>query len=95
MESILARCAYDHPVHLVLRSTRHSWAHQFQSYIQAPEGRQRTERANRFQFQAGESHFPLGDLSVLVVAARGRSTRGTGVINGAGNYSFILTAIDG
>ena len=48
-----------------------------------------------FQFQEGNLNFHSSTYSWLVVSGSLAQYKGTGTINGAGNYNFILTARDG
>ena len=48
-----------------------------------------------FQFQEGNLNFHSTTYSWLVVSGSLAQYKGTGTINGTGNYSFILTARDG
>jgi parallel beta-helix repeat protein len=48
-----------------------------------------------FQFKAGDLNFHSDDYDWLVVAGKRAQFKGTGTINGEGEYKFILTAIDG
>lgn len=48
-----------------------------------------------FQFQAGGLNFKSVSYDWLVVAGARAQYKGTGAINGAGSYKFLLTAIDG
>jgi len=48
-----------------------------------------------FQFKAGNLNFHSSSYDWLVVAGARAQYKGTGKINGAGNYGFLLTAIDG
>jgi hypothetical protein len=48
-----------------------------------------------FQFHAGNLNFKSTSYDWLVVAGTKAQYKGTGTINGAGNYKFMLTAIDG
>ncbi len=51
-----------------------------------------------FQFQAGDLNFKNTSYDWLVVTGSGASRaqyKGSGTINGAGDYGFMLTAIDG
>ena len=49
----------------------------------------------RFRFQVADLHFQSESYEWLVVAGARAQFKGTGTINGAGNYGFMLTAIDG
>jgi len=48
-----------------------------------------------FQFKAGNLNFMSTSYEWLVVAGAKAMYKGTGTINGAGEYGFMLTAIDG
>jgi hypothetical protein len=48
-----------------------------------------------FQFKAGDLNFHSSSYDWLVVAGTKAIYKGTGTINGAGNYGFLLSAIDG
>ena len=48
-----------------------------------------------FQFKAGNLNFHSTSYDWLVVAGARAQYKGTGTINGAGDYGFMLTAIDG
>jgi len=48
-----------------------------------------------FQFQAANFNFHSTSYDWLVVAGARAQYKGTGTINGSGNYGFLLTAIDG
>jgi hypothetical protein len=47
-----------------------------------------------FQFQAGDLNFHSSSYEWLVVAGPKAMYKGTGTINGSGNYGFLLKAID-
>ena len=49
----------------------------------------------QFQFKAGDLNFHSSSYQWLVVAGARAQFKGEGTINGAGNYGFMLTAIDG
>ena len=49
----------------------------------------------RFEFHAGTLAFVSTNYEWLVVSGGKAQFKGTGTINGAGNYGFILTATDG
>jgi hypothetical protein len=53
--------------------------------------------STEFQFKAGDLNFHSNDQEwlVIVVAGARAQYKGTGTINGAGNFGFKLTAIDG
>jgi len=48
-----------------------------------------------FHFEVGELNFHSTDYEWLVVAGPLAQYKGTGTINGAGSYNFLLTARDG
>jgi PKD repeat protein len=48
-----------------------------------------------FQFKAGDLNFKSTTYDWLVVAGAKAQFKGVGAINGAGEYGFILTAVDG
>jgi YVTN family beta-propeller protein len=48
-----------------------------------------------FQFMVANLNFHSIDYEWLVVAGARAQFKGTGTINGSGNYGFLLTAIDG
>ena len=48
-----------------------------------------------FQFKAGDLNFHSDTYDWLVIAGHKAMYKGTGTINGAGNYGFMLSAIDG
>ena len=48
-----------------------------------------------FQFHAGNLNFKSTNYEWLTVAGARAQFKGTGTINGSGNYTFMLTAIDG
>jgi uncharacterized repeat protein (TIGR01451 family) len=48
-----------------------------------------------FQFKAGNLNFHSTSYEWLVVAGARAQYKGSGTINGAGNYRFMLTVIDG
>ena len=47
-----------------------------------------------FKFQAGDLKFKSTEYEWLVVAGARGKFKGSGTINGSGNYGFMLTAID-
>ena len=49
----------------------------------------------RFQFNAGDLSFQSTSYEWLVVSGRFALCRGTGTINGSGNYRFLLSSVDG
>jgi PKD repeat protein len=48
-----------------------------------------------FQFSVADLNFKSTSYDWLVVSGRKAQYKGTGTINGAGNYKFMLSAIDG
>jgi PKD repeat protein len=48
-----------------------------------------------FQFRAGNLNFKSASYDWLVVAGARAQYKGSGTINGQGDYGFILTAVDG
>lgn len=50
---------------------------------------------SQFQFRAGDLNFYSSSYEWLVVAGARAKYKGTGTINGSGNYDFMLSAIDG
>jgi hypothetical protein len=55
------------------------------------------EGETEFQFKAGDLNFHSStyDYGTLVISGHKAQYRGTGTINGTGNYKFVLTAYDG
>jgi hypothetical protein len=51
--------------------------------------------ATEFQFKVADFNFHSNSYEWLVVAGARAQYKGTGTVNGAGNYGFMLTAIDG
>lgn len=49
----------------------------------------------QFSFQAGDFQFESTSYDWLVVAGAKAQYKGSGMVNGTGNYGFLLTAIDG
>jgi hypothetical protein len=49
----------------------------------------------QFQFRVANLNFRSTSYAWLVIAGARAQYRGTGTINGAGNYDFLLTAVDG
>jgi hypothetical protein len=47
-----------------------------------------------FQFKAGDLNFHSDSYDWLVVAGPKAMFKGSGTINGAGNYGFMLSAVD-
>jgi hypothetical protein len=48
-----------------------------------------------FKFQTGDMNFKSANYDWLVVSGSRAQYKGTGTINGTGNYGFLLTAVDG
>jgi PKD repeat protein len=59
------------------------------------KGRSVPEGNTEFQFQVGNLNFHAHTYEWLVIAGPKATYTGVGTINGAGNYEFKLTAIDG
>jgi hypothetical protein len=51
--------------------------------------------ATEFQFKTGNLNFHSDSYEWLVVAGSKAMYKGVGTVNGAGNYGFLLSAIDG
>jgi hypothetical protein len=49
----------------------------------------------RFRFHTADLDFSSTDYQWLVIAGARAQFKGTGTINGSGNYAFLLTAVDG
>ena len=49
----------------------------------------------QFQFKVADLNFHSSSYEMLVVAGARAQYKGVGTINGAGNYGFMITAIDG
>jgi hypothetical protein len=47
------------------------------------------------QFQAGAVTFASTSMSSLVVSGQNAQVRGSGTVNGAANYSYLVTVLDG
>ena len=63
--------------------------------LQVQEGRDRADGQTEFQFQAGNLNFHSDGYEWLVVAGAKAQYKGTGTVNGAGGYGFMLTATTG
>jgi hypothetical protein len=48
-----------------------------------------------FQFKVGDLNFKSTSYDWLVVSCTKAQYKGTGTINGGGNYGFLITALDG
>jgi hypothetical protein len=48
-----------------------------------------------FQFRAGDVDFHSSSYDWLVISGARAQYKGTGTINGAGNFGFLLSAVDG
>jgi len=59
------------------------------------KGQSMPDGNTEFQFKAGDINFHSEDYEWLVVAGAKAQFKGTGTINGSGNYGFMITAIDG
>ena len=62
---------------------------QYKKGANAPTGN------TEFQFRAGNLHYSSTSYDWLVVGGQRAQYKGTGTINGAGSFGFILTAVDG
>jgi FtsP/CotA-like multicopper oxidase with cupredoxin domain len=49
----------------------------------------------QFKFQVADFEFHSATYQWLVVAGAKAQYKGTGIVNGTGNYGFLLTAVDG
>lgn len=58
-------------------------------------GRQTPDGSTEFRFQMGNLNFHSNDQIWLVIAGYKAQYRGTGTVNGAAGYNFLLTAYDG
>jgi hypothetical protein len=58
-------------------------------------GANQPDGSTEFQFKAGGLSFHSQTYEWLVVAGARAQFKGTGAINGAGSYGFLITAIDG
>lgn len=59
------------------------------------KGRNIPDGNTRFQFRSASLNFYSTDYEWLVVAGHRAQFKGSGTINGEGDYGFMLTAIDG
>ena len=59
------------------------------------KGQSTPDGNTEFQFNAGDINFHSENYEWLVVAGAKAQFKGTGTINGSGNYGFMITAIDG
>lgn len=59
------------------------------------KGAQTPHGQTEFQFKAANLHFKSSSYEWLVVAGARAQYKGSGTINGTGDYGFMLTAIDG
>ena len=59
------------------------------------KGATRPSGATEFQFRAAKLNFRSENYDWLVVSGARAQYKGTGTINGAGSFKFLLTAIDG
>jgi hypothetical protein len=58
------------------------------------KGKSRPGGNTEFQFKAGDLNFHSDSYDWLVIADHKAMFKGTGTINGGGNYSILLSAID-
>jgi Big-like domain-containing protein/PKD domain-containing protein len=59
------------------------------------KGQSTPDGSTEFQFHAASMNFKSTVYEWLVVSGAKAQFKGTGTINGAGNYGFLLTAVDG
>jgi hypothetical protein len=61
------------------------------------KGSTQVDGNTEFQFHVGNFNFKstVHDAGTLVIAGSKATYRGTGTVNGAGNYGFLVTGIDG
>jgi hypothetical protein len=59
------------------------------------KGATRPTGNTEFRFQVGNLHFSSDSYEWLVVAGARAQYKGTGKVNGNGDYGFMLTAVDG
>jgi hypothetical protein len=59
------------------------------------KGANKPSGVTEFQFKVADLNFHSDTYAWLVVAGPRAQYKGTGTINGTGNYGFMLTAIDG
>ena len=57
------------------------------------KGQQTPTGNTEFQFKAGDLNFHSSDYGWLVIAGHKAMYKGTGTINGAGNYGFIVPTL--
>jgi hypothetical protein len=58
------------------------------------KGAYEPDGSTQFQLKAGDLNFHSNAYDWLVIANHTAQYKGTGTVNGAGNYGFMLTAID-
>ena len=58
------------------------------------KGKSTPEGNTEFQFHAADLNFHSDSYEWLVIAGHQAKYKGTGTINGGGNYGFMLTAVD-
>ncbi|MBS4063225.1 MAG: T9SS type A sorting domain-containing protein, partial [Chitinophagaceae bacterium] len=61
------------------------------------KGSNQVDGNTEFQFHVGSFNFKstIHDAGTLVIAGSKATYRGTGTVNGSGNYGFLVTGIDG
>lgn len=61
------------------------------------KGKSEVDGNTEFQFQDGDFNFKSSELDAgtLVISGSKGTYRGEGTVNGAGNYGFMVTAVDG
>jgi HYR domain/Right handed beta helix region/PKD domain len=77
------------PNPLLVGRANFGFVSKYQPGANVPDGQ------TEFQFKAGNLNFHSTSYDWLVVAGARAQYKGSGTINGAGNYAFMLTAIDG
>jgi predicted extracellular nuclease len=80
--------AYTHDLTLSGKAT-FGFVAKYKKGATIPEGN------TEFQFKAGDLNFKSTSYEWLVVAGSKAQFKGVGTINGAGEYKFMLTAVDG
>jgi hypothetical protein len=59
------------------------------------KGKNVPEGSTEFQFRAGNLNFKSITYAWLIISGSKAQFKGTGTMNGAGNYGFMLSAVDG
>ncbi len=63
--------------------------------VKYEDGRTRPSGDVEFEIRAGDLHFHSTSFEWMVVAGATARVKGSGTINGAGDYEFLVTVIDG